>query len=236
MRIVINLFIFFAGTKKSIISPRSYCPHCHSLIKWYENIPLLSFIFLKGRCRNCQKPISWQYPFVELISGLFTLALYQIYGLCLESLVYLFFTSSLIVISFIDLKWQIIPDVISIPGIFFGLTASSFLPNLSFKDAIYGVLLGGGILFIVAYGYYLIKKKEGMGGGDIKLLAMIGAFLGWKAIFPVIFMASLTGSLVGIFWILVKRKDRYLPIPFGPFLALAAVLCIFLPNLVDFYL
>ena len=251
MEIVLNIFIFFLGTivgsflnvciyrlpeKKSIISPGSHCPHCHTPIKWYDNIPLLSFIFLKGRCRYCQKPISWQYPLVEFITGFFTFLIYYCYGFSATGIIYLFFIYALIVISFIDLKWQIIPDVISIPGIFCGLLASFLLPYLSFKEALYGALLGGGILFIVAYGYYLIKKKEGMGGGDVKLLAMIGAFLGWKAVPFVLFSASITGSMIGIFWILFYGKDRNFPIPFAPFLALSAIWVVFFPKSINLFL
>jgi len=213
----LNVCIYRLPEKKSIISPGSHCPHCHTPIKWYDNIPLLSFALLKGRCRYCQKPISGQYPLVEFITGLFTFFIYFDYGFSLTGIIYLFFIYALIVISFIDLKWQIIPDVISVPGIFGGLMASFCLPYLSFKDSVCGALLGGGFLFIVAYGYYFIRKKEGMGGGDIKLLAMIGAFLGWRAIPFVLFSASVTGSIIGILWILFQGKDRNFPIPFGPF-------------------
>ncbi|HEC49969.1 MAG TPA: prepilin peptidase, partial [Candidatus Desulfofervidus auxilii] len=150
----LNVCIYRLPEKKSIISPGSHCPHCHTPIKWYDNIPLLSFALLKGKCRYCQKPISGQYPLVEFITGLFTFFIYFDYGFSLTGIIYLFFIYALIVISFIDLKWQIIPDVISVPGIFGGLMASFCLPYLSFKDSVCGALLGGGFLFIVAYGYY----------------------------------------------------------------------------------
>ncbi|MCD6319787.1 MAG: prepilin peptidase [Candidatus Desulfofervidaceae bacterium] len=247
MEMTFYIFVFFFGAiigsflnvcicrlpeGKSVIWPASHCPYCQTQIKWYDNIPLLSFLLLKGHCRYCGKPISWQYPVVELSTGIFTLLIYWKYGLSLPGLIYLLFVCALIVVSFIDLKLQIIPDVISIPGIFCGLIASFFLPELSLKDALYGALLGGGILFLVAYGYYLIRKKEGMGGGDIKLLAMIGAFLGWKAIPFVILIASLTGSFIGILWIFLQKKDKYFPIPFGPFLALGAICLLFFPQLI----
>ena len=232
----LNVCIYRLPEKKSIISPGSHCPHCHTPIKWYDNIPLLSFALLKGRCRYCQKPISGQYPLVEFITGLFTFFIYFDYGFSLTGIIYLFFIYALIVISFIDLKWQIIPDVISVPGIFGGLMASFCLPYLSFKDSVCGALLGGGFLFIVAYGYYFIRKKEGMGGGDIKLLAMIGAFLGWRAIPFVLFSASVTGSIIGILWILFQGKDRNFPIPFGPFLALGAIWVIFFPGSINLFL
>jgi len=232
----LNVCIYRLPEKKSIISPGSHCPHCHTPIKWYDNIPLLSFALLKGKCRYCQKPISGQYPLVEFITGLFTFFIYFDYGFSLTGIIYLFFIYALIVISFIDLKWQIIPDVISVPGIFGGLMASFCLPYLSFKDSVCGALLGGGFLFIVAYGYYFIRKKEGMGGGDIKLLAMIGAFLGWRAIPFVLFSASVTGSIIGILWILFQGKDRNFPIPFGPFLALGAIWVIFFPGSINLFL
>ena len=232
----LNVCIYRLPEKKSIISPGSHCPHCHTPIKWYDNIPLLSFALLKGRCRYCQKPISRQYPLVEFITGLFTFFIYFDYGFSLTGIIYLFFIYALIVISFIDLKWQIIPDVISVPGIFGGLMASFCLPYLSFKDSVCGALLGGGFLFIVAYGYYFIRKKEGMGGGDIKLLAMIGAFLGWRAIPFVLFSASVMGSIIGILWILFQGKDRNFPIPFGPFLALGAIWVVFFPESINLFL
>jgi len=232
----LNVCIYRLPEKKSIISPGSHCPHCHTPIKWYDNIPLLSFALLKGRCRYCQKPISGQYPLVEFITGLFTFFIYFDYGFSLTGIIYLFFIYALIVISFIDLKWQIIPDVISVPGIFGGLMASFCLPYLSFKDSVCGALLGGGFLFIVAYGYYFIRKKEGMGGGDIKLLAMIGAFLGWRAIPFVLFSASVMGSIIGILWILFQGKDRNFPIPFGPFLALGAIWVVFFPESINLFL
>ena len=232
----LNVCIYRLPEKKSIISPGSHCPHCHTPIKWYDNIPLLSFALLKGRCRYCQKPISRQYPLVEFITGLFTFFIYFDYGFSLTGIIYLFFIYALIVISFIDLKWQIIPDVISVPGIFGGLMASFCLPYLSFKDSVCGALLGGGFLFIVAYGYYFIRKKEGMGGGDIKLLAMIGAFLGWRAIPFVLFSASVMGSIIGILWILFQGKDRNFPIPFAPFLALGAIWVVFFPKSINLFL
>ncbi len=231
----LNVCIYRLPEGKSIIFPPSHCPYCQHKIKWYDNIPLLSFILLRGRCRYCHKPISWQYPLVEFISGLLTLFAYQKWGISLNTLFYLIFLYALIVVSFIDLKWQIIPDVISLPGILLGLTASFFLP-LSFKDAFLGVLLGGGILFLVAYGYYLLTKKEGMGGGDIKLLAMIGAFLGWQAIPLVLFIASLTGSITGIIWLIATGKGRYCPIPFGPFLTLGAICVLFYPQLLHLFI
>ena len=226
----LNVCIYRLPQGKSIISPGSHCPYCNTPIRWYENIPILSFIFLKGRCRYCKKPISWQYPLVEFMTGLFTLIVYHRYGLSFITVIYLLFIYALIVISFIDLKQQIIPDEISLPGIAIGLLSSLFLPHISFKDAFLGTLLGGGSLFLIAYSYYLLTKREGMGGGDIKLLAMIGAFLGWKAIPLVIFISSLIGSFVGIIWIIFFKKDRYFPIPFGPFLSLGAIYSIFFPN------
>ena len=147
-------------------------------IRWYDNIPLLSYIALRGKCRSCKTRISPQYPAVELINGLLTLFLFTKFGPTVSFLVLFLFCSALVVITFIDLEYQIIPDVISLPGIGVGFAASFILPWLSWQSSLIGILAGGGSLLLVAYGYQLLTKKEGMGGGDIKLLAMMGAFLG----------------------------------------------------------
>ncbi len=241
----LNVCIYRLPEGKSIVFPPSHCPQCKHRLKWKDNIPLLSFILLKGHCRYCGHPISWQYPLVELITAIFSVLAYCKWKLSLTLIYYLVFIYALIAVSFIDIKHQIIPDCISLPGIVLGISGNLFLNYLSknhlpstlnqglsiisFKSSLLGAALGGGILFLVAYGYYFVTKREGMGGGDIKLMAMIGAFLGIRVVPAVIFLASLAGSIVGIFWILAKGKDRYFPIPFGPFLALGALLCLFFP-------
>lgn len=223
----LNVCIFRLPQSISIFSPRSFCPHCHEPIKFYDNIPILSFILLKGKCRSCKKSISIQYPAVESFNGLLYGVFYNELGICADFFIYSLFASSLLVISVIDLRHRIIPDVITIPGIFLGLLTSSFSYRINFLESFIGTILGGGLLLVVGLGYELFRKKEGMGGGDVKLLAMIGSFLGWKAVLLVIFVASLSGSIIGILWLILKGKGRDYAIPFGPYLSLGALCYLF---------
>ena len=240
--ILIDIFVFFFGAvvgsflnvciyrlprHESVVFPPSRCPGCESRIRWYDNIPILSYLILRGRCRTCKSFISLKYPLVELINGLLTFFLFLKFGTSLTFAIMFLFCSALVAITFIDLEHQIIPDVISLPGIAIGFAASFILPWLGWKSSLIGILAGGGSLLIIAYGYELVTKKEGMGGGDIKLLAMMGAFLGWRSIPFILFASSLIGSLVGISVMLAQKKDSKLAIPFGPFLASGAILYIF---------
>jgi leader peptidase (prepilin peptidase)/N-methyltransferase len=190
-----------------------------------------------GKCRYCKRPISFQYPLVEGITALCSLCLFIKFGPSLSFLFFIAFVSALIVITVIDLYHQIIPDVISLPGIGVGLIASFILPKITFLNSLIGVLLGGGSLFIVGTLYQWIFKREGMGGGDVKLLAMIGAFLGWKAVILTILLSSLIGSLTGILIMVLKGKDFKYAIPFGPFLSLGAVISLFYgEEIISWYL
>jgi len=177
-----NVCIYRIPGNESIIYPASHCPKCHSSISLKDNIPLLSYILLKGRCRNCKSRISIQYPAVELLTGLVYVIIYQIYGLSVQSLIYIILSSALIVITFIDLNEQVIPEVISIPGIVIGLILSFFIPYISFVNSALGIVIGGGIILVIRLAGSLIFKKESMGIGDIELAGMIGAFLGWRYI------------------------------------------------------
>jgi leader peptidase (prepilin peptidase)/N-methyltransferase len=223
----LNVCICRLPRGESIVTPRSHCPHCQKMIGWYDNIPILSYVVLRGKCRGCKAPISPQYPLVEAVTGLFSLLLMLRFGPSLGYLFYFAFVAALIVITVIDLYHQIIPDVISLPGIGVGLLGSLLLPGLSFVNSLIGMFLGGGSLFLVATVYQWLFKREGMGGGDVKLLAMIGAFLGWRAVILTILLSSLIGSVTGILIILLKGKDFKYAIPYGPFLSLGAVLCLF---------
>jgi leader peptidase (prepilin peptidase)/N-methyltransferase len=233
----LNVCIYRIPAGESIVSPGSRCPQCGMAIRWYQNIPILSWLLLGGKCASCKGPISVRYPMVEALSGLlFALVLYR-FGFHWATPVYWLFCAALVAITFIDLDHQIIPDVISLPGIPIGFLCSFAIPWISWTDSLFGILLGGGSLFLIAAGYELLTKKEGMGGGDIKLLGMMGAFLGWRAVLPVIFFSSLIGSLVGIPLMLVKKADGKLAIPFGPFLALGALIYLFWgPDLIRWYL
>ncbi len=232
----LNVCIFRLPKSRSILRPGSSCPTCNAPIRFYDNIPVLSYLWLKGKCRCCGRPISARYPLVELLTGLSAWGSALVFGISLTALVYFIFISALIVTTFIDIDHRIIPDFISLPGILVGLCASLFLPDLGFLNALAGVVMGGGILFVIAWGYRLLTGKEGMGGGDIKLLAMIGAFTGWKGVFFTIIVSSVSGTLVGLTVMLIAKKDLKYAIPFGPFLALGAVLYVFFgPTMIAWY-
>jgi leader peptidase (prepilin peptidase)/N-methyltransferase len=223
----LNVCICRMPKDESIVLPPSHCQQCSYQIRWYDNIPLLSYLLLRGKCRGCSAHISLQYPLVELLNGILTLFLFQRFGLTPVFAALFLFCSSLLVITFIDIEHQIIPDEISLPGIAIGFLFSFFLKGHSWINSLLGILVGGGSLLLVAYCYQMLTGNEGMGGGDIKLLAMMGAFLGWKAVPFIIFTSSLIGSIVGVSMMLFQKKDSKLAIPFGPYLALGALLYIF---------
>lgn len=215
---------------ESIVFPASHCPKCNENIRWYDNLPVISFLLLRGRCRYCQQSISWQYPLVELLMALLSGALFSSRGLGIEFFVYFVFCAALLAIIFIDLSHQIIPDLISLPGIVLGFAASFVLPGIGWQESALGLFFGGGIFYSIAVGYYLFTKRSGMGGGDIKLLAMIGAFLGWQALPFVIFCSALLGSVVGIGAMIQQGKGGKTVVPYGPFLAVASYLHIFFEH------
>ena len=233
----LNVCIHRLPKEESIVRPGSHCPKCKTPIRFYDNIPLLSYLLLGGKCRHCKAPISIQYPIVEAITALSSFFLFITFGVSLSFFYYFSFVAALIAITVIDLYHQIIPDVISLPGIVIGLLGSLVIPQITFWSSLIGVISGGGSLFLVATVYQWLFKREGMGGGDVKLLAMIGAFLGWKAVILTIFLSSFIGSIIGITVMLIKGKDFKYAIPFGPFLALGAVISLFWgENLISWYL
>ena len=223
----LNVCIYRLPREKSIVLPGSFCTFCETPIKFYDNIPIISYIYLKGKCRNCGTKFSIIYPAVELLTALFFALLYVFIGLSFELPVMFLFVSILIVISFIDLEFQIIPDVLSLGGIVAGFLLSFIRPDFRVLDSVYGIVTGGGILFVIAYGYQLLRKVEGMGGGDIKLLGMIGAFCGIKGVIFSLMSGSLIGTIIGIPLMLIKKKDTKYAIPFGPFLSLGALIFVF---------
>lgn len=227
----LNVCIFRLPENKSIVRPLSQCPRCHHTIRFYDNIPLISFFLLRGKCRDCGVKISWRYPAVELITAVLALMLFNKYWLSLNFIIFFAFTAVLIVITFIDLDHQIIPDIITLPGIPIFFLAAVFVAGIPWPEALIGLLVGGGVLFAVAAAYELVAKREGMGGGDIKLLAMIGGFLGWKSLIFILLFSSLLGAVVGVCIMVVKKEDTKYALPFGPFLSVAAVAYIFLGNM-----
>ncbi len=226
----LNVCVYRLPREESIVFPGSHCPYCKTPIRFYDNIPIISYILLRGKCRYCSHIISPQYPIIEGLTAFSSVLLFIKYGISLNYLIYFAFVSALIVITVIDLYHQIIPDVISLPGIGVGLLSSLILSNITFWESLIGIISGGGILFLVAVGYQWLFKREGMGGGDVKLLAMIGAFLGWKSVFLTIILSSFIGSVVGIVLIAIKGKNLKYAIPFGPFLSLGAVISLFYQN------
>ena len=218
----LNVVIARVPEGRSIVGPGSACPRCSTPIAWYDNVPLLSFALLRARCRKCGEPISWRYPVVELVTGLlFVLALAE-RGLTIDLRPALLLVSGLVSITGIDLVHQLIPDVISIPGIVVGLAVSTLTGRPGWLDSLVGVVIGGGIFLLI-----IVASRGGMGGGDMKLGAMLGAFLGWKLVLVAILIAILAGGVFAIVVLLLRRKGRKDAVPFGPFLALGGVVSLF---------
>jgi len=222
-----NVIILRYPAGQSLI-PNSACVSCHKPVAWYDNIPLISYFVLRGKCRSCQAPFSLRYVAVEYIMALLFLVTYIQYGnswLTVELLILIF---GLVTASFIDLDHMILPDVITLTGLSLGLLGAAINPERPFWDGFAGFVFGGGVLWLVAYVYYVFTGREGLGGGDIKLLAWLGAILGWKSIPFIILVSSILGSVVGL-TISFRNPDKgqskmQTMIPFGPFIALAAVM------------
>lgn len=224
----LNVVITRLPLGEPVWAGRSHCPHCRVPIPWQDNLPLVSFFILRRRCRFCRSPISWRYPLVELTGGLLALALWARFPGSYLLLVYGPFCAGLIILTGLDLEHRWLPDVITLPGIALGLIFSLLFPHLTFLEALAGALVGGGIFFILGWGYEKLTGKMGMGGGDVKLMALIGAFLGIKSVPFVILVSAALGSLVGIAAVLIAgnwRRGgwRTAAIPYGPFLAGAAL-------------
>lgn len=214
----------------SIVFPASHCPKCGHNLSWYENIPVLSYCILAGKCRSCKASISIQYPMVELLTAILAVGCIYRFGISFTAAGYFIFCAALVVIIWIDIHHQIIPDIISLPGIILGFLFSFINPAVSWKSSLIGLLVGGGILYSIAWLYYIIRKQDGMGGGDIKLLAMLGAFLGWQSLPFIILVSSFTGTIGGLATMIKQRKGGQTRIPFGPFLAGAALCYLFFMN------
>ncbi len=211
--------------KFNLAVPRSSCPHCKHSITAVENIPVLSYLFLRGRCSSCKAPISARYPIVEFFTGILSAVVVAYFGFTWVSLAMLFLTWSLIVLSLIDYDTQYLPDTITLPLLWCGLLFSLYNPAVTPVDAIIGAAAGYMSLWSVFQGFKFFTGKEGMGFGDFKLLAVLGAWLGWKYLLLIIILSSLVGAVFGILLIIVKGRDKNIPIPFGPYLAAAGWIC-----------
>jgi len=232
----LNVCIFRLPRGESIVWPGSRCPACGRAIEFYDNVPVLSYLWLQGRCRACHAPISLRYPLVEAVNAAGYLGILWFFGPGWQAAMYAMLFSALLVVAGTDLSHKIIPNVITLPGIVVGLVGAMTVLPVGWMNAILGVLIGGGILWALAWASPYLFGKEGMGGGDIKLLAMVGAFLGWKSALLTIMIGSLAGSIVGIILIGLRviKRDEY--IPFGPFLVLGALLSMFFAHpILDWY-
>lgn len=232
----LNVCIFRLPRGESIVWPGSHCPACGTPIRSYDNIPVLSYLYLGGRCRACHDEIPLRYPLVEAASAIGYVGILWFFGPGWPAVLYGILFSALLVVVGTDLSHQIIPDAITLPGVVVGLLGAVTVLPVGWVNALLGIIIGGGILWVLAWISPYLFGKEGMGGGDIKLLAMIGAFLGWKPALLTIMIGSLTGSLIGLSLIsfhLIKR-DEY--IPFGPFLAFGALVAMFFAQpILDWY-
>jgi leader peptidase (prepilin peptidase) / N-methyltransferase len=232
----LNVCIHRLPKKASIVQPPSSCPHCGYMLRWFDNIPVVSYALLRGRCRNCKAPISIRYPLIELITmGVFIMH-YLVFGLDIILVPRLLFACVLIVLFAIDLEHHLLPNVITLPGILVGLAFSTMLPP-GLTDAIIGTLVGGGILWVIGEAYYRYAGQEGMGGGDVKMLAMIGAFLGWQLVILTLVLSSILGSIIGVIVLTVRRGGMKYALPYGTFLSLAALTASLVGSrIVDWYL
>ncbi len=222
----LNVLIYRLPRGQSVVSPPSSCPQCGERIRPWENVPILSYLVLRGRCSHCGVHISGRYPIVELLAGVTPMALHARYGFSQELAVFWPLTYVLIVLSFIDLDLRIIPDRVTLPGILVGLVVAPLLGITTVAGSLIGAVVGGGCLYLIALLGDAVFGKESMGGGDIKLAAMLGAFMGWQGVLVLLFAAFLSGAIVGIGTLAVKGRDWDRSLPFGPFIAAGAFLAV----------
>lgn len=218
----LNVCVHRLPRGESLVRPPSRCPHCGYVLRWYDNIPVASYLLLGGRCRQCRARIALRYPALELATLVVFLVHGVVFGWTALLAVRLVFACALVVLFAIDLEHHLLPDAITLPGIVAGLLASALLPP-GLRDAVLGVLAGGGALWLIGEAYFRATGQEGMGGGDVKMLAMIGAFLGWKLVLVTLVLSSVAGSIVGILVIALRRGDMKYALPYGTFLALGAL-------------
>ncbi len=223
----LNVVIHRLPKEESLVLPRSRCPVCQTPIRAVDNIPIISFILLHGRCRSCGNPISWRYPLVEGLTGILFALTVARFGVTLQAAFLVSFLCGLVVVSFIDLDHQIIPNAITLPGIPLGLLAGLLLGQPPFLDRLIGSLAGAGFLYLMLFYGGVVYGQEAMGEGDLNLIALVGAFLGWKGVAVTILVGCLVGSVVGLSLMALRRVGRRQHIPFGPFLSLGAAMALF---------
>lgn len=232
----LNVCIYRLPRRESLNWPGSHCTSCDRPLSWYENIPLVSWLVLRGRCRTCHTPISPVYPIVEALTGIVFLSAFELYAWTPLLPVRLLFACAMIVLFVIDLRHRILPNVITVPGVFVGFIVSLWLPP-GWLSSFLGLLLGGGVLFLIAEVYYRTRGVEGMGMGDVKMLAMIGAFLGWPLMLLTLILATFSGAVVGLAMMASGRGGAKAALPFGTFLAVGALVAAVVGQpIVDWYL
>jgi leader peptidase (prepilin peptidase)/N-methyltransferase len=217
----LNVCIHRLPRGTSIVWPASACPACGRRLAWFDNVPLVSYVVLRGRCRGCDEPISWRYPIVEAVTALMFAAGWWYYGPGPLLLSRLIFGCALIVLFAIDLEHHLLPNPVTLPGIVVGFLFS-FLTEPGWRDSLIGIVIGGGALFLIAEVYYRVRHEEGLGMGDVKMLAMIGGFLGWQLTVLSLMLASFAGTIIGIALIATGRGTMKYALPFGTFLAVGA--------------
>jgi len=222
-----NVVIHRVPRRESIVFPGSRCPACGDAIPWYLNVPVLSWFVLRGRCRKCAAPISFRYPLVEATTGLLFLAAWLRWGPTWATPVAWLFCALGLFLAIIDLEHQLLPDVLTWPGIVLGLATGWFVPWTTWRDSLLGAALGGLLPMAVLLFWEKVLRKDGMGWGDVKLMAMVGAFLGWRGALLTLLAGSVLGTVVGGAWLLCRRRDAQTPLPFGTFLGAAALLVLF---------
>jgi leader peptidase (prepilin peptidase)/N-methyltransferase len=218
----LNVCIYRIPRRESLAWPASHCTSCNRALSWFENVPVISWAVLRGRCRTCRASIAVTYPIVELTTAVLFAGGFLIYGWTPLLAVRLLFTCAMIVLFVIDLQHRILPNVITLPGILVGLAFSAVLPP-GWLAASIGAVAGGGALYLLAEAWYRLRGVEGMGMGDVKMLAMIGAFLGWQLTLVTLMLASLSGSIIGVGLIAAGRRSMQATLPFGTFLAVGAL-------------
>ena len=232
----LNVCVHRLPLGQSVVWPSSACPHCRRPLAWFENVPVLSYLFLRGRCRTCAAPISARYPVIEAVTGLMFAAGLWYYGPGLLLFSRLLFGCALIVLFAIDLEHHLLPNAITLPGIVVGFLFS-LGTEPGWRSSLTGILVGGGTLYAIAESYFRLRHEEGLGMGDVKMLAMIGAFLGWPLTLMTLMLGSVAGSLVGGAMILSRRGGMKDALPFGTFLAIGAALAATLgPDLLEWYM
>jgi leader peptidase (prepilin peptidase)/N-methyltransferase len=218
----LNVVIYRLPLGQSLVSPGSRCPKCGYELRWFDNVPVLGWLLLAGKCRQCRAPISAQYPIVELVTALLFVLVAWLTPVGPLLVSRLILVAILVALFGIDLEHQILPNSITLPGILVGLMFSAIAPP-GWKDAVLGTLLGAGVLYGIAAAYYAVRREEGLGMGDVKMLAMIGAFLGWKAVLVTLVLSSFSGAAIGLALIAAQRGGMKLALPFGTFLAVGAL-------------